>query len=87
MSYDHRPIEPHYIKQITLMAQTLDRILNGKKKGSGRLNGYVVLVFPFGDVTGRANYISNGADRKDIAILFREMAAKFEGQAEEAGHA
>lgn len=28
---------------------------------------------------GRCNYISNGADRRDIVSLLREQAARFEG--------
>jgi hypothetical protein len=48
----------------------------------------VLLVFPFGDAEGnRCNFISNGADRKDIVVLFKEMIARFEGQPEMKGHA
>jgi hypothetical protein len=43
-------------------------------------------VFPFGD-KGRANFISNGADRKDIVVLFKEIIARFEGQPEMKGRA
>ena len=49
----------------------------------------MLLVFPFnesGDTTGeRCNFISNGADRKDIVVLFKEMIARFEGQPETKG--
>jgi hypothetical protein len=45
------------------------------------------MVFPFGDVTGRCNYMSNGADRKDIVVLMREMIARFSGQPEISGKA
>jgi hypothetical protein len=44
-------------------------------------------VFPFNDHEGRANFISNGADRRDIVTLFREMIARFESQPETKGRA
>jgi hypothetical protein len=43
-------------------------------------------MFPFSDIgdggEGRCNFISNGADRKDIVTLFKEMITRFEGQPE-----
>ena len=42
--------------------------------------------FPFGDHSGRCNYISNGADRKDVVTLMKKMIARFEGQPEIEGH-
>jgi hypothetical protein len=45
------------------------------------------MVFPYGDHSGRCNYISNGADRKDVVTLMKEMIARFEGQPEMKGHA
>lgn len=62
----------------------LDRIFNGD---SGKRYGVVLLVFPYGTSTERLSYISNGAQRKEMAILFKEMIARFEGQAEVTGHA
>jgi hypothetical protein len=47
----------------------------------------VLLVFEFGDDPGRCNFISNGADRRDIVTLFKEMIARFEGQLEVSGRA
>ena len=32
-----------------------------------------------------ANFISNGADRRDLVVLFKEMIARFEGQPEVQG--
>jgi hypothetical protein len=55
-------------------------------KGDDRENGFVLLVFKFGD-KGRCNFISNGADRRDIVTLFKEMISRFEGQAEMRGRA
>lgn len=81
------PIEPQYIEMMQAMARALDEVFNGDAKGDARKTGFVLLVFPFADHEGRANFISNGADRKDIVTLFREMIARFEGQPEVQGRA
>ena len=73
---------------MNMLAGVLDEMFNGEAKGDVRKVGFVLLVFPFGDDTGRCNFISNGADRKDIVVLFREMIARFDGQPETpTGHA
>lgn len=77
-----RPIEPKYIRQMNTVAQSLDVLFNGDAKGPARTTGFVLMVFPFGDEgadTGRCNYISNGADRRDIVLLMKEMIQRFEG--------
>jgi len=81
------PIEPRYIEQMNEVARGLDKIFNGKAGGPGRKTGFVLLVFPFDGHEGRCNFISNGADRKDIVVLFKEMIARFEGQPEMKGKA
>ena len=35
------------------------------------------LIFPFGERVGRCNYVSNGAQRPDVAVLLLEQAASF----------
>jgi hypothetical protein len=45
------------------------------------------LVFPFGAEDGRCNYISNGADRRDIVTMLKEQIKRFEGQPDMEGHA
>ena len=80
------PIEPQYIETMNALARGIDEIFNGEAKGADREVGFVLLVFNFGD-EGRCNFISNGADRKDIVTLFREMIARFEGQPEMKGTA
>ena len=83
-----KPIEPKYIAQMNAIAKALDETFNGKAKGKDRPVGFVLMVFPFGDeFDGRCNYISNGADRKDIVTLMKEMIARFEGQPEISGKA
>jgi hypothetical protein len=80
-----QPIEEQYRRQMGAVAQTLDEFFNGKAGGPDRKTGFVLLVFPFGDHEGRCNFISNGADRRDVVVLMREMIARFEGQPEMKG--
>jgi len=81
------PIEDSYREQMNTIAQTLDEFLNGAAKGADRKTGFVLLVFPFGAQDGRCNYISNGADRRDIVTMMKEQIARFEGQPEMKGRA
>ena len=81
------PIEPKYIEQMNNVARALDEFFNAGLKGKDRPTGFVLMVFPFGDHSGRCNYISNGANRKDVVNLMKEMIARFEGQPELKGSA
>jgi hypothetical protein len=81
------PIDPKLYDLMNSLARGVDEILNGDAKGPARKNGFVLLVFPFDGHEGRANYISNGADRRDIVTLFKEQIKRFEGQPDMQGHA
>jgi hypothetical protein len=81
------PVQAEYHAQMTAVAQALDEMFNGKAGGPGRKTGFVLMVFPFDDHTGRCNYMSNGASREDVATLMKEMIARFEGQPEVEGKA
>jgi hypothetical protein len=81
------PIEPEFRAVMNDMARAIDRVLNGADPGRARENGYVLLTFKFGDHPGRCNFISNGADRADIVVLFKELIARFEGQPDLTGRA
>ena len=81
------PIEPRYHRHMVKIAKALDELFNGKLKGKDRETGFVLLVFPFNTPDGRCNYVSNGADRKDIVVLLKEQIARFEGQPETKGEA
>jgi hypothetical protein len=73
-------IQQQYRDDMNNIANALDTIFNGDARGEARKTGFVLLVFPFGDAKGaRCNFISNGADRKDIVALFKEMVARFTG--------
>lgn len=76
------PIEEEHHAQMTAVVQALDEMFNGKIGGPDRKVGFVLMVFPFGDKSGRCNYASNGADRRDIVTLMKEMIARFEGHPE-----
>ena len=69
------------------VAHVLDELFNGEAKGAARTIGFLLLVFPFGESEGRCNYISNGADRKDIVTMMKEQIKRFEGQPEMEGRA
>jgi hypothetical protein len=83
------PIQPEYIEQMNAVAHVLDSFFNGEAKGKDRKVGFVLLVYEYGvrKEGDRCNFISNGADRKDVAVLFKEMIKRFEGQPEMKGHA
>jgi hypothetical protein len=81
------PVQEEFHERMVALVEVLDETFNGKLTGQDRKIGFVLMVFPFGDQTGRCNYLSNGADRKDIILLMREMIARFEGQAEVRGTA
>lgn len=79
------PIEPRFIEQMNVLARFLDDQFNGEGvRGADRKVGFVLLVFPFENHTGRANYISN-ARREDIITLFKEQLAYFEGMPDNTG--
>lgn len=66
------------------LALALDTILNGKKTvvelKARRMNGFVLIVFPFGNKDGKCHYVSNGASRKDVIKLFKEQLRQLEGE-------
>jgi len=95
MSNDHPlgdgPISPEYHVAMNAIAAALDKVFNGEAKGRDRKTGFVLMVYRFNDDghtdDGRCNYISNGADRRDVVLLMKEMIARFEGQPEAKGTA
>ncbi|HEY2530292.1 MAG TPA: hypothetical protein VGJ20_20540 [Xanthobacteraceae bacterium] len=87
-------IEPEYEQRMVAVAQALDAFFNGdtaaprsRKARDDRKVGFILMVFPFDDHEGRCNYISNGADRKDVVVLMKEQIARFEGQPDVTGRA
>lgn len=80
------PIEKAYRAKMNEVAVALDEFFNGEAKGQDRDTGFVLLVFPFGS-GGRCNYISNGADRKDIVAMMKEQIKRFEGAPDVTGTA
>jgi hypothetical protein len=73
-----KPIDPKYVEQMNAIAQALDHTFNGTARGNDRKVGFVLLMFEYNSHDGRANYISNGADRKDIITLFKEQIKRFD---------
>jgi hypothetical protein len=81
------PVEEQHHAPMVALIQAADELFNGKIGGPDRKIGIVMMVFPYGDATGRCNYASNGADREDIVTLMKEMIARFSGQPEMKGTA
>ncbi|BBK37734.1 hypothetical protein STAQ_28120 [Allostella sp. ATCC 35155] len=81
------PIQPEFLAEMNAVASAIDVTFNGTTRGPDRKVGFVLLCFPFGATDGRCNFISNGADRRDLIALFKEMIARFEGQPEMKGRA
>ena len=82
------PISPQYVANMNAVAGAIDELFNGPARGKDKKTGFVLLVFPMNEAGGgRCNYISNGADRKDIVVLMKEMIARFEGQPQMKGTA
>lgn len=80
-------IELEYHEKMNVLASSLNEYFNGTAKGNDRQTGFILLVFPFGEKEGRCNYISNGADRRDVVVMLKEQIARFEGQPEMKGRA
>lgn len=74
------PIENQFERQMQQVARDLDARFNPDTAGVDRSVGFVLLVFPFGSDDGRCNYISNGADRRDVLRLLEEQAQWFREQ-------
>lgn len=84
------PIQEEYRVMMQTIARGLDQFFNGEAKGAARKTGFVLMVYPFGNLANgdaRCNYLSNGADRADVVTLMKEMIARFEGQPEISGRA
>ena len=80
-------IEDNYRALMNRLAGLIDKAFNGEANGKDRETGFILLVFPFGEKEGRCNYISNGADRRDVVVMFKEQIARFERQPEITGKA
>lgn len=78
------PVQPEYVEQMTAVARGIDDAFNGSARP--KKVGFILLVFPFDDHDGRANYMSN-AKREDVVIMLKEQIARFEGQPEISGNA
>ena len=77
-----QPIEPRYQEQMKRVARFIYRIFNRGEKHPDRRTGWVLMVYPFGIVQGRCNYISNSR-REDVICMLKEQLPYFEGRAME----
>ena len=66
-----------------LLARQVDTVLNQPK--GVKVNGFVILVFPFeGKPGSQVNYVSN-TDRKTMIVAMKEIIARFESRVQETG--
>lgn len=87
-----KPVEARWTDAMNLAMSITDDIFNPGYQEEldptvKRKVGVVMLVFPYEGHEGRCNFISNGANRKDLVVLFKEMIARFSGQPETKGNA
>lgn len=81
------PVDLEYHAKMQAIMQTVDEFMNDCASGSDRQVGIVILTFPLGATDGRCNFMSNGADRRDLVVMFKEMISRFEGQPAVKGNA
>lgn len=82
------PIQADLVYAMNALARVIDDELNPNKDTAGRKIGFVLMVFPYGEAEGgRCNYISNGAERRDVVVLMKEMISRFEGMPAQSGRA
>lgn len=81
------PIEAAFRETMIGAMTALDEAFNGAAKGPDKKVGMILLVFPYGEAEGRCNYISNGANRRDVLVMLKEQVRRFEGQPEMKGRA
>lgn len=80
------PIQADLKEVMNGLAAGIDKVINGDVPRGERKNGFILMVFPFGQTDKpRCNYISS-AERQDVIILLKEQLARFEGFAEAEGH-
>ena len=79
------PVEAGVHEQMEAVMGAVSDFIN--PPGTPKKWGVVIMMFPFEGFDGRCNYMSNGADRRDIVTLMKEMIQRFEGQPEASGRA
>jgi hypothetical protein len=52
------------------VARALDQIFNKGTEDDPKV-GFIVLMFPYDDRSGKCNYVSNGASKHDIIRMFK----------------
>lgn len=82
------PVSPEFVDAMNKSMKALDFAFNGDLRGKDKKVGLVLLVYPIGEAPRkgpdhRCNYISNGADRRDMIKLLREQAQHFEDHLKE----
>lgn len=75
--------KPRWMTKLGLedIAEALDVTLNGieaVRYGRGeKKTGFVLFLYPFGDTSGRTNYVSNNAGREEVTKMLEEQLRFF----------
>jgi len=80
--YGDAPVEERYREEMATVMRAINFYLNGDTPIPERKVACIVMMFNFGEGPGRANYMSNGIDRRDVITLMKEQIARFEGMPE-----
>jgi hypothetical protein len=79
--YGDAPAEDRFKQTMIAIMKTVDEFMNGENcPPSERKVAIAMLMFPFGEDSGRCNYMSNGIDRRDMEKLLFEQAKRFRKQ-------
>lgn len=73
-------VDPQYVTLMSAICAVVDETFNGQLKHPHKKVGFVLLTFPYSDTPGRANFMSNGADRRDLVRMFKDLIERFEHQ-------
>ena len=68
---------------LSSIAAALDQILNGKevlKDKTLRKTGFILMIYPYGSIDDRCNFITNGATRTEIIARLKTQIQTFEDQ-------
>lgn len=72
------PIDPALHQLMNELGRGIDDVLN-LNSAAGKVNGFVLMAFPFENHNGRCNYVSN-ATRETVIVMLKEQLARFEGR-------
>lgn len=67
------------------VGEALDTLLNGTDARAGKIerkSGFVLIVFPFGEIGQRCNYVGVGAERAEMIEVMQRQIEVWKEEAE-----